>query len=201
VPDQFKIPAAFGSIVKTVDRAAEMIDCVQQMTASEVLVGIPRANNPRQDGPIGNAAIAYIHEYGSPAHNIPRRAFLHPGVKSIQSRAVAMMRQGALDCLRGTPHIDQVLNRVGLLAREGVVRAITDPNPAFAPLQPATIRARLRRTAAGRRKLKQIKKQGKTLTGWAAEIDEDGTVNIKPLLDTLQLRRAITYVVQKAEAR
>jgi hypothetical protein len=97
----------------------------------------------------------------------------------------------------------RTLNAVGMTARNSVVRAITDPEPPFVPLKPATVRARLRKTAAGRRKLKrlgQIKaaaewnatKANEALSMWA----EAG--NIKPLIDTGQLRAAVTYVIRPA---
>ena len=185
-------------IIKTIDRTTQVLKCVEALTTSDVLVGIPRENNARKDSPIGNAAIAYVHEYGSPAHNIPARPFLHPGVKKIQKRAIAMLRQGALGCLRGETNVDKTLNAVGMLARNSVVEAITDPSPPFVPLRPATIRARLRRTQAGRRKLRQIKASGQSLYDWGKSTDPTtGDVNIHPLLDTTQMRRAITYVVRK----
>lgn len=189
----------FGGVIRTVNKTAEMIRRVELLTTSDVLVGIPRENNARKDSPIGNAAIARVHEYGSPAQNIPARPFLHPGVKNCRDQAISMMRQGAIDTIKGNNvNVDVILNRVGMLARNSVVEAITDPEPPFAPLRPATIRARLRRTAAGRRKLKQIKARGQSLTAWAEAVDPvTGTVNIKPLLDTLQMRRAVTYVVRR----
>jgi len=83
-----------------------------------------------------------------------------------------------------------------MVARNSVVREITDPAPPFAPLSPVTIRARLRRTQAGRRKLMQLSKQGKPLGVWAQERNKAGNPNIRPLIDTGQLRASITYVVR-----
>jgi hypothetical protein len=98
----------------------------------------------------------------------------------------------------GKINVGAILTKIGILARNSVVRAITDPDPPFVPLKPATIRRRLRRTAAGQRKLKQLKARGIPLTTYAAQTDPDGTMNIRPLLDTTQMRAAITYVVRKA---
>lgn len=190
----------FGGVIKTIDKTTDMLRCVEKLTLSDVLVGVPKGKAPRkgESAPINNATLAYIHEFGSPAHNIPARPFLYPGLKRVRQQAIAMMRQGAIDCLRGTVNVNALLSRVGILARNAVVDEITDPVPPFAPLQPATIRARLRRTAAGRRKLRQIKKRGVSLTAWAAEIDPDsGSANIHPLIDTGQLRASITYVVRE----
>jgi hypothetical protein len=79
-------------VKKIVDRAEELIKAVNELTTSDVLVGIPKKNNARRDSPIGNAALARIHEFGSPAQNIPARPFLYPGVKRIRKQAVAMLR-------------------------------------------------------------------------------------------------------------
>lgn len=186
---------------KVIDNVGQLVDRVNTMTRSDVLVGIPKEKNARQDGPIGNAALGYVHEFGSPAHNIPARPFLFPGVKKIRPQAMAMLRQGAMDALQGKDTIDRTLNKVGILARNSVVNEITDPAPPFAPLKPATIRARLRRTAAGRRQLRGLKKSGTALTTWAQAIDPDtGSANIHPLVDTGQLRAAVTYVVRKGGA-
>jgi hypothetical protein len=183
---------------KTIDNVGRIISNVNALTRSDLLVGVPAEKTGRKDGGINNATLAYVHEHGSPLHNIPARPFLVPGVKRIQKQAIAMMRQGAKDALTGNlSSVDQVLNKVGILARNAVVAEITDPAPPFVPLKPATIRARLRKTQAGRRKLKQIKKRGVTVTQWAAETDAAGSANIHPLIDSGQLRASITYVIRR----
>ena len=187
-----------ASIIKTIDNVAGLLANVAELTTSDVLIGIPAEKGGRKQGPITNVQLGYIHEFGSPAHNIPARPFLHPGVNKIRPQLIAMLKQGAMDALNGKGGVAATLNRVGMLGRNSVVKEITDPEPPFVPLRPATIRARLRRTAAGRRKLKQIKKRGVTLTAWAAEIDpKSGSANIHPLIDTAQLRASITYVVRR----
>jgi hypothetical protein len=185
------------NIRKTIDKTAELLRRVAELTGNDVLVGVPADKTGRKQGPVNNATLAYIHEFGSPARNIPARPFLYPGIRKAKPEIVATMKQGAIDVLHGKAAMS-VLSRVGMLARNSVVREITDPAPPFVPLKPATIRARLRRTAAGRRKLKQIKARGQTLTGWAQAIDPGtGSANIHPLIDTGQLRASLTYVVRK----
>ena len=186
---------------KTIDNVDKIRERMATLTKSDVLVGIPAEKASRPGTPINNAALAYIHEFGSPAQNIPARPFLFPGVRAIQPQAIALFKQGGRDVLQGATSPSVVLNKVGLLARNSVVNAITDPVPPFVPLKPATIRARLRKTAAGRRKLRGLKKikdaaswdqaqSNAALSMWA----EAG--NIHPLIDTGQLRAAISYVVR-----
>jgi hypothetical protein len=195
--------AAGGDIRKTIDNVATLVQRVNSLTYSDVLVGVPSSKAGRKEGEITNASLAYIHEHGSPLHNIPERPFLHPGIKRIRAQAIAMMKQGAKDALSGAAvNVDQVLNKVGILARNSVVQAITDPNPPFVPLGANTIRARLRKTAGGRRKLRQaakIRRESDTgrsiLTNDAALARATAGMEFKPLIDTGQLRAAITYVI------
>jgi phage gpG-like protein len=189
------------NIRKTIDNVAELVKRVNTLTGSDVFVGVPASKSSRKQGQIGNADLAYIHEFGSPAHNIPARPFLHPGIRRVKDEIVAMMKEGMKNTLEGKGKPEQVLERVGMLARNSVVNEITDPDPPFVPLKAATIRARLRRTAAGRRKLRSLK-QIKAAAGWKAEQSNEALTewaeagNAKPLIDTGQLRASITYVVR-----
>lgn len=191
------------SIRKTIDNVAGLLGRVAELTGSDVLVGVPREKAGRKEGAISNASLAYIHEFGSPAHNIPARPFLFPGIRKVRTQIVAMFRKGAVDALKGSGNVSATLNSVGMLARNSVVSEITDPAPPFVPLKYATIRARLRRTGAGRRKLKKFDTL-KSAAGWSgaqagAAMQIWGTEegNIHPLIDTGQLRASITYVVRK----
>ena len=199
-----------SGVTKTIDKVGELLKQVAELSTSDVLVGIPKERNARRDGKIGNAELARVHEFGSPARNIPARPFLYPGLRKVRPEVIKLLHEGAMKAVRFEHvNVDATLHKVGLIARNAVVEAITDPAPPFTPLKPATIRARLRRTAAGRRKLRQIKAGGQQLgmnmseilTGYAeASWDTGGAgLNIQPLLDTLQMRAAITYVVRKVE--
>jgi hypothetical protein len=192
----------------TVDRTKDLWEAIENLTGKEVLVGIPKENAGRKESPITNASLAYIHEFGSAVRHIPARPFIYPGIRKAKKQIIAIMRRGAEKALEAKdPEAgDKILEEVGMAARNSIVREIRDPEPPFAPLQPATIRARMRRTAAGRRKLRAIKTGGKQLgmsmteilTSYAqASWDTAGGMNIKPLIDTGQLRAAITYVVRE----
>lgn len=186
-------------VKRTIDNSDRLQQRIDALTKQEVLVGIPAEKTPRPGEPVTNASLAYIHEFGSPARNIPERPFLRPGVRNAREQIAALMEQGAKDVLAGTGRTaSQTLHAVGMAARNSVVKAITEPDPAFVPLKAATVRARLRRTQAGRRKIKQLQQKGIPLTVWAGQLNPAGDLNIKPLLDTLQMRNAITYVIRPA---
>jgi hypothetical protein len=191
--------AAEFDIRKTVDNVGQLLARVATLTASDILVGVPEDKTGRSDGTINNATLAYIHEFGSPAKNIPARPFLFPGVRKARPQVIAVMRQGAKDAMQGKGTVDATLNKAGMIARNAVIEAITDPVPPFVPLQAATIRARLRRTQAGRRQIRKAQKQALLDgTSTAAVLSNWGAAgNIKPLIDTGALRASISYVVDK----
>src|ERR1019366_6299725 len=84
----------------TVDKTDDMMRAVKLLTTRRVLIGIPDVNAAREPSaddpsPINNAALGYIHEFGSPINNIPARPFLVPGVASIKDQAIARLKKAA----------------------------------------------------------------------------------------------------------
>ncbi len=158
--------------IETKSSTAQFRKSLEILLKREVLVGIPAANAARDQEPgektaASNALIGYVMEYGSPAQNIPARPFLHPGVADAREGIQLHMKKAGQLALRGkTDEIGQELEKVGLIAAASVQRKITD-GP-FEPLKPATLAARRRR----------------------------GRTGDHPLIDTGQLRRAVTYVVR-----
>lgn len=57
------------------------------MRHAEVLVGIPEANTMRRDGKINNAALLYIHSHGSPVRGTPKRAVIEPAIEAQDNKA------------------------------------------------------------------------------------------------------------------
>ena len=158
--------------IETKSNTAQFRKALELLLKREVLVGIPAANAARDPEPgettaATNALIGYVMEYGSPAQNIPARPFLHPGVANAREGIELHMKKAGQLALRGKQdEIGQELEKVGLIAAASVQKKITD-GP-FQPLKPATLAARRRR----------------------------GRTGDTPLVDTGQLRRAITYVVK-----
>jgi hypothetical protein len=199
-------------VKKTIDNVNELLARVTALTRSEVLVGVPEEKGARKEGVVTNAMLARVHEFGSPAHNIPARPFINPGIKKARPQIVSIMKKGAQDALEAKDVAASllVLEKVGMAARNSVVREISNPAPPYAPLAAATIRGRLRRTQGGRRKLREIKEGGQAagmtmrqaLTAYGSSSWDTGGagLNVRPLIDTGQLRASITYVVRKAES-
>jgi len=181
----------FVEIKRVIDNTTQLHDRLHKLRDQSVYVGVPASTNARNDGGlINNATLLYIHNFGSPAQNIPARPVLTQGIAKVSKQIAEMFKQAAHDAVFEGKDPTTAYGRIGMLARNAVVEEFDSPSPAFVPLRPATIRARLRKTQAGRRQLRNLKRRGQSLTDWA----EAG--NIKPLIDTAQLRRAITYVVR-----
>lgn len=168
------------TVVLVTDHLAEILDAIHEMTHSEVLVGVPEEKTARSTdpgdppSPMTNASLAYIHNYGSPAANIPARPFMEPGVEAVQKEIEARMKQTANAAFEGRPGtVRKGLSIVGLLAQNSIRAKIT--SGPFAPLAPGTIRAR-----------KQKRKSR-------------NNTSIKPLIDTGAMRASITYVVRETE--
>lgn len=153
------------------DNAAAVLASLKAIASKDVLVGIPEEKSERDDVPFGNAGIGYINEKGSPAQNIPARPHLVPGVRSVDEQTLPHLRAAAQAAMSGnTAAAEMELNRAGALAANGVKRFMTITG--FTPLADRTINARLAR----------------------------GRTGDKPLIDTGQYRRAITYVVRDKNA-
>jgi phage gpG-like protein len=170
--------------IKT-DKTKAMVREVMQLTRARVLVGVPgdaephlgsgssgeNERKPETTGapppPINNAALAFIHNGGSPQNNIPARPFMEPGVKAVQDQLADEAIKGARAALDGSKGAGyKALTRMGLLAQAAIRKKITD-GP-FEALADRTIEARKRR----------------------------GRKGTKPLIDTGQLRNSINFVIR-----
>ena len=164
------------TVTVTRDSVKQTLEAIRSLTLNRVLVGIPsstatREPDPEDPQPIDNATIGYLMENGSPANNIPERPFLVPGVAAVDDEIADRYRAGADAVMTGrASSLDATHTTVGIIAENSVKRKIT-MGP-FAPLAPATLAERKRRGREGER----------------------------PLIDTGQLRRAVTHVVRPRNA-
>lgn len=151
----------------TKDNVDSMLAAVKAMANQRVLVGVPSEEAPRRGEPLNNATLAYIHENGSPARNIPARPFLKVGVESAKPKLLSTLKAYAKQAFTNKAAIEQGLNAAGLVAQSAVKNRIRS-GEGFAPLKPGTLAARRRKGAKG----------------------------TKPLIRTGQLLNSITYVVR-----
>lgn len=181
------------NIKVTVDNVASIKAAIKDLGSQRVMVGVPAEADNRKPDPetgkmpdITNAALAYIHDNGAPEVNIPAREFMRPGIKTVQSDINTRFKKVGQYALEGRiDAVKQMLNAIGLVAQNAVRAKITD-GP-FDPLADATVAARARR---GRRGAKQ------ELANRAKGMAPSNEL-ARPLIDTGQLRSAITYVIRK----
>lgn len=164
------------------DNVAKILADIKKLTSAKVLVGVPADKSGRKDGGVNNAALAYVHNFGSPAQNIPAREFMAPGIKAAQPQIVKSLGKAATAALeRKTGQIPVQLASAGLVAQNAIRGVITaDISP---ELTEQTLKARARR--------KGLNKGAKAALATGIQAG-----NVTPLVDTGQLRKSITYVVR-----
>lgn len=153
---------------KIIDNLPAMKKTFEQISSQAVMVGVPGDTTNRKSGGINNASLAFIHDQGSPAANIPARPFMKPGIKDAKAKIVSAFKLAGEKALRkDDAAIEKGLHRAGLIATSAIKARI---NSGISPTLAEG-------TLAGRRR------RGRT-----------GTV---PLIDTGQLRNSISYVLVK----
>lgn len=158
-----------SGVLTIVDNVAKVIGGIEKLATTRVMVGVPAEKSSRKDGsPVTSADLAYIHENGAPEAGIPARPFLKPGIANKQEEIEDRLKAVGNAALDGNVGaVDRGFNAVGLIGQNAVRAKINEGVPP--PLKPATLAARRAR----------------------------GRTGDKPLIDTGQLRNALTYVIRK----
>jgi len=180
----------------TRDTVNARVKAIQQITKTQVFVGIPEDKISRNNSDQAtNAQLGYIHEFGSPARNIPARPWLVPGIRSSARDYMPHLRGAAAAALDGKPDIAlRELNAAGLIAAQSAKRMMASGN--FVPLSPATIRQR--QYARGTKSMRTSEKQYLALIrqGVSPATAQLAT-GIRPLINTRQLFNSVTYVLTR----
>jgi len=160
-------------LTTTADNVTVFKRALETIVRDHVEVGVPEEKAPRKAGSkISNAALAYIHNTGSPLRNIPARPFMEPGIHDAEDSITARMEAVAKAALKGDVQgVERGLNAVGLLVQNAIRRRINTGIPP--PLKPGTLAARKRQNFEGE----------------------------KPLIRTGQLRNSIVYVIKRITRR
>lgn len=114
---------------------------LRKLAKTEVLVGIPAAENIRKGEPLGNAALLFIHTHGSDIRNIPPRPVLQPSIDANKDIILPELRKAAEAASEGQPFTDQ-LDAAGTVAANCAKRWFTDPRNNWPDNAPATIKAK-----------------------------------------------------------
>jgi hypothetical protein len=179
-----------------VDNVGKVVGAINDLVGKQVLIGIPSKNAARKDGgPMNNAAIGYVMEFGSPSQNIPARAWLIPGVEHAEAKALAQLRKAADAALVGESKLaEQKLNAAGVIGANSVIAQINSNIPP--PLSPATIRNRRgARNTQSRRPAEE--RYAELIKGGMPPAQAQSEAGIVALVNTGSMRNAVTYVVEK----
>ena len=143
----------------TYDGMKKFAEDMKAFKAKEILVGIPEDKSARKDDDededetVTNAQLGYIHNYGSPARNIPARPFMEPGIKHIQKEIVDEFKHTARQVfVSGADALTEGYNRVGILAQNSVKKVIVNQE-GFKGLEDKTIEARKAKGFKGKKAL------------------------------------------------
>ncbi|MBS0893960.1 hypothetical protein JK211_07920 [Tatumella sp. JGM130] len=178
-----------SGLTTRLDKSADILKALKAIGKKDVLVGIPESENVRDGDDIGNAAIGFINENGSPARNIPARPHLVPGVRGAQTETLPLLKSAAQATLSGNEGAaTRDLNQAGFLAANAVKGVIDQSG--FAPLADSTVAARARKGRKGA--IAEMKSR--------ANGGEPNNANAMPLVDTGKYRDSITYIVRDKDA-
>jgi len=112
------------------NNSAKLMAALKEVLKNDVLVGVPQDKARRREGEVTNAELAYIHNNGSPARNIPARPFMEPGIKNAAQRINVLMQQTARAVLSGDKaKVRQGLESVGLAAQNSIRSKINEGIP------------------------------------------------------------------------
>lgn len=153
---------------QTKDRSEEVLAALDGLVNKKVLVGVPEDKAERkEESELNNAARAYILNYGAPEAHIPARPFMEPGIKAAKDKINLYFRGVATSALAGNQSgVDKNLNGAGDVARDSIKTVIASNVPP--PLAARTI----------------------------ADRKEKGRQSEKTLVETGEMRNAISYVVE-----
>lgn len=156
-----------------VNNFGKLINALTFLRDNSVYVGTQQKKSTREGDEITNAELLFIHTFGSPLRGIPARPSIEPAIEDDEERLTRMFKKSAQAILGGNPQ--QALDQLKLIGMRGqnISRGwFVNPKNGWPPNSPSTIRA------------KMAKFKGK------------GVYEPRPLIDTGQLRKSITYFVE-----
>lgn len=156
----------------TIKKGPVVSAAFNDLLTRDVVVGIPggeaRQPLPGEKAAPPNYVLGYLMETGVPERNIPARPFLVPGIEAVRDTIAATLKKAVPLAMAGDRGaVQRALDKVGLIASSAVQEKITD-GP-FEPLSPKTLKRRKARGFQGER----------------------------PLIETGQLRRSVTYTIRE----
>lgn len=215
----------FTNVTITKDLTSDIVNSLKDLAKKTVCVGIPDAtehqnsklsdaqilylntngvrdtsminemqHNLNSGMPYSQAHELYIHSNGSPLWNVPPRPVLEPAIENSKEEIAESMKNVVNVALDGG-NITPALGEVGMQGQNIAREWFTNPSNNWAHLSPATIEARARR----KYKISKYKRQS-TKEKYRVKLNEYiETGDFKPLIDTEELRKSITYTIEDGD--
>jgi hypothetical protein len=182
----------FGFLADIAETDMEMKaiqEAIKEAVANEVLVGIPDDENNRTvDGAaVTNAELLYIHTHGSPVNGIPARPVIEPAIEREREKVASLLEGVANAALSGNKEAVQAAQeRAGMQGANIARKWFTDEANNWPELKPASAYSRIRKMPKAQRPALREETRG------------GDTSKHKPLIDTGELRKSITYKIRRA---
>lgn len=184
----FNIDFQVRQNIDTANAELELLKRIKEIQRTEILVGIPESKAARPEGEMNNPTLLYIHTKGSPLHNLPARPVVEPALEDEMNVArITDDLRKVVDLVFANKfgQARKQMKATGKDAANMIRMWFVDPKNNWEPNTRATV-------------LRKLKKLGKKKrTQMIAEYDAGNDRIDKPLIDTGELRKSITYVVKE----
>ena len=155
----------------------KMQKALDELSNMQALVGIPKDETIRTDDQeMTNSFLLYIHTHGDPRNRLPARPVIEPALEDAKDRIGTVMGEaikGAMDGDR--QRAVQNLKKAGMAGQNAARDWFTNPKNGWPPVSDE-------RKEQKRSKVRKARKDKH---------------NDRPLIDTGELRKSITYVVRE----
>ena len=191
-----------ATVKVTKDNVKDLLKDLKALTDYQVLVGVPLETSARDvkgKEKLTNAALAIIHDKGSPLAGIPARPFMKPGIAKVQNRINNYLASAARAKLDGDEGgMMTFLHESGLLAQNSIRNVIRE-GEGFAPLKRGTLLAKTRKRAYAWGQLTKEERaalSSKERQALRKQRREEVMASFHPLIDTGEMLKSISYSVQ-----
>lgn len=151
------------------DNFSKQLEAIDFVKNNSVYVGIQQKDTTRDGDDVTNAELLFIHTNGSPARNIPARPVIESAIKDSSAQLSKIMLRAAQYALQGKfAEATKQLHIAGTRGRDVSKLWFTNPKNHWPPNAPSVIKEKLKK----------------------------GSTDPKPLIDTGELRNAISYFVK-----
>lgn len=161
-------------IKEVTNNVSKQLEAIEFIKNNSVYVGVQQKDTTREGDDATNAELLFIHTNGSPARNIPARPVIEPAIYDDRERLCNMMKKAAEYVFSGNfSEASRQLELVGMRGQKDARGWFYNPKNHWAPNAPSVIAEKLKK----------------------------GSDNPRPLIDTNELHKSITYFVKKGGSK